>query len=308
MALLFASSVDDAAAWRAAFAARAPDVDMRVWPETGRVADIDAALVWRPEAGMLASLPALKVVFSLGAGVDHIFADDTLPGVPVVRLVDPALTSQMVEYVALAVLHRHRLMDDYRAFQARREWRQLPACDTASRRVGIMGLGEIGRACASALAGFGFPVAGWRRGPGRVDGIACFHGADGLAPFLARTDILVCLLPLTPLTEGILDAALFAGLPRDAYVVNASRGGLQVEADLIAALDSGRLSGAWLDVCRQEPLPPSSPLWRHPRVTLTPHIAGQVLPETAVEQVADNLRRVRAGLAPRHVVDPARGY
>ncbi len=308
MAILFASSVDDPAAWRAAFAARAPDVDMRVWPETGHVADIDAALVWRPEAGMLASLPALKVVFSLGAGVDHIFADDALPGVPVVRLVDPALTSQMVEYVALAVLHRHRRMDEYRAFQAREEWHQLPACDTASRRVGIMGLGEIGRACASALAGFGFPVAGWRRRPGRVDGIACFHGADGLAPFLARTDILVCLLPLTRQTEGILDAALFARLPRDAYVVNAARGGLQVEADLIAALDSGRLSGAWLDVCRHEPLPPSSPLWRHPRVTLTPHIAGQVLPETAVEQVADNLRRVRAGHAPRHVVDPARGY
>ena len=308
MAMLFASSVDDPRAWGAALAAHAPELELRVWPDAGRADEIDSALVWRPEPGLLAALPALRVVFSLGAGVDHVFADDSLPDVPVVRLVDPALTRQMVEYVVLAALHHHRRMDNYRAFQARAEWRQLAPNDAATRRVGVMGLGEIGRACAAALAGSGFAVAGWRRGAEAVPGIDCYHGVDGLGPFLARSDILVCLLPLTPETEGILGAETFARLPRGAYVVNAARGGHQDEAALLAALESGHLSGAWLDVGRTEPLPASSPLWRHPRVTLTPHIAGQVVPETAAAQVVENWRRVRAGQAPRHVVDPACGY
>ncbi len=312
MAMLFASAVDDPDAWRAALAALEPELELRVWPDVGRIGDIETALVWRPEPGMLARLPALRAVFSLGAGADHIFADDSLPDVPVVRLVDPALTAQMVEYVLLAVLYRHREIAEYRAFQERREWRQLPPAPAARRRVGIMGMGEIGRACAAALAGLGFAVAGWRRGTARPDagaaGVELYAGADGLGPFLARTDVLVCLLPLTGETAGILDAGLFARLPRGAYVVNAARGGHQNEADLLAAVDSGRLSGAWLDVCREEPLPPSSPLWRHPRVVLTPHVAGQVTAETAAAQVAENLRRLRAGAPLREVVDPARGY
>lgn len=312
MAMLFASAVDDPDAWRAALAALEPKLELRVWPEVGRIGDIETALVWRPEPGMLARLPALRAVFSLGAGADHIFADDSLPDVPVVRLVDPALTAQMVEYVLLAVLCRHRETARYRAFQARREWRQLPPVPAARRRVGIMGMGEIGRACAAALAGLGFAVAGWRRGTARPDagaaGVELYAGADGLGPFLARTDVLVCLLPLTGETAGILDAGLFARLPRGAYVVNAARGGHQNEADLLAAVDSGHLSGAWLDVCREEPPPPSSPLWRHPRVVLTPHVAGQVTAETAAAQVAENLRRLRAGAPLLEVVDPARGY
>ena len=316
MAMLFASAVDDAAAWRAALTAHAPELELRVWPDAGRASDIEFALVWRPEHGMLARFPALKAVFSLGAGADHVFADSALPDVPVVRLIDPALTRQMAEYVLLAALHAHRRMDEYRAFQARALWRQLPARDAASRRIGVMGLGAIGRACAAALAGPGFPVAAWRRGAGMgagpapdpESGIPTYFGPGGLPAFLARTDILVCLLPLTRETEGILNAELFAQLPRGAFVVNAARGGCQNEDDLLAAIDSGCLAGAWLDVCRAEPLPPSSPLWRHPRITLTPHVAGQVIPETAAAQVVANLRRVQAGLAPRNVVDPARGY
>ena len=308
MAMLFASAVDDAAAWSAALAALEPGLELRVWPEVGRAEDIDSALVWRPETGMLARLPRLRVVFSLGAGVDHVFADEALPPVPVVRLADPALTRQMVEYVTLSVLHRHRRMGAYRAFQARALWRQLPPRDAGDRRVGIMGMGQIGRACAAALGGLGFAVAGWRRGAAPVPGVECFHGPDGLGPFLAHSDILVCLLPLTRETRGILDAALFARLPRGAYVVNAARGGHQNEADLLAAIDSGRLSGAWLDVCESEPLPSSSPLWKHPRVTVTPHIAGQVMPETAAAGVVEELRRVRAGETPRRLVDPRRGY
>ncbi len=308
MALLFASTVDDPVAWAAALDAHEPGIDMRVWPDAAPVGDIDAALVWRPERGMLAGLPNLRVVFSLGAGVDHIFADSLLPDVPVVRLVDPALTSQMVEYVVLAVLHRHRRMDEYRAFQAQSEWRQLPACDTARQRVGVMGVGAIGMACAQALQALGFAVAGWRRGGDHMTDMECFHGADGLGPFLARSDILVCLLPLTDETTGILDEELFERLPRGAYVINAARGGHQNEKALIAAIDSEHLSGAWLDVCETEPLPRGSRLWGHPAITLTPHIAGQVLARTAAAQVAANLRRVRSGLRPHNVVEAARGY
>jgi len=309
MALLFYSKVDDPEEWAAALRQAEPSLEVRVWPELGDVADIDAALVWRPPTGMLASLPGLKVIFSLGAGVDHVFAGTELPAnVPVVRLVDPALTSQMVEYAVLAVLHHHRRMDDYRAFQGRGEWHQLPAADTAARRVGVMGLGEIGSAIAHTLAGFGFAVAGWSRTPKALNGIESFHGVDQLTPFLARCDVLVCVLPLTPETTGILDAQAFAALPDGAYVVNAGRGGHLIEEDLIAALESGHLSGAWLDVCQTEPLPPENPLWRQANVTVTPHIAGWVLPRTASEQVIQNLRRVQGGEPPRNIVDPARGY
>jgi glyoxylate/hydroxypyruvate reductase A len=292
MALLFYSKVDDPVEWAAALKRAEPSLDVRVWPDLGDVADINGALVWRPPTGLLAGLPNLKVVFSLGAGVDHVFADAELPAsVPVVRLVDPALTSQMVEYVLLAVLHHHRRMDDYEA------------C-----RVGVMGLGEIGAAAARALAGLGFSVAGWSRTPKSLDSIESFHGADGFLPFLAESNVVVCLLPLTPETTGILDARAFAAMPKGAYVVSAGRGAHLVENDLVAALDSGHLSGAWLDVCQTEPLPPDSPLWRQKHVTITPHIAGWVLPRTASVQVIDNLRRVLAGDPPLNIVDPARGY
>lgn len=309
MALLFYSKVDDPEEWTGALKRAEPTLDVRVWPDMRETADIDAALVWRPPTGLLASLPNLRAIFSLGAGVDHVFADAELPvGVPVVRLVDPALTSQMVEYVLLAVLHHHRRMDAYRASQTRSEWRQLPAADTAACRVGVMGLGEIGGAIATALARLGFAVAGWSRTPKAFDGIESFHGADQLTSFLARSDVVACVLPLTPETADILDAPAFAALPKGAYVVSAGRGGHVAEADLIAALESGHLSGAWLDVCQTEPLPPDNPLWRQPNVTITPHIAGWVLPRTASIQVIENLRRVLRGEPPHNIVDPARGY
>ncbi len=308
MALLFYSKVDDPEEWTDALKRAEPALDVRVWPEIGEAADIDAALVWRPPTGMLASLPNLKAIFSLGAGVDHVFADDDLPDLPVVRLVDPALTSQMVEYVLLAVLDRHRRMDAYRAYQARGEWHQLPAADTGACRVGVMGLGEIGQAIALALANLGFAVAGWSRTQKQLDGIQSFHGAGQLAPFLGRCDIVACVLPLTAETTGILDARAFAAMPKGAYVINAGRGGHLVEADLMAALGTGHLSGAWLDVCQEEPLPPDNPLWSQPNVTITPHVAGWVLPRTASVQVIENLRRVLAGNPPHNIVDPARGY
>ena len=309
MTLFFYSKVDDPDEWRAALQAIDPSLEVRIWPAVGDAAEIETALVWRPKPGMLAGFANLTLIQSLGAGIDHVLADKALPaGVPMARLVDPALTSQMVEYVVLAALHHHRRIDAYRDFQARAEWHLLPPADTGTTRIGVMGVGVIGAKVAQALRGFGFQVAGWSRTPRALDGIESFHGAAGLEPFLARSDIVACLLPLTVETEGILDAQAFAAMPEGAYVINAARGGHLNEEELLSALDSGHLSGAWLDVCRDEPLPPTSALWRHPKVILTPHIAGVVLPRTSSAQVIGNIGLVRAGRPPLNLVDPARGY
>lgn len=309
--LLFASKSDNAAAWRARLAALDPSIEFREWPgETGAADAIEAALVWRPPAGLLASLPNLRVILSLGMGVDHIFADPHLPrGVPVVRLVDPELIDRMSEYCALAVLRYHRDADRYDADQRARRWNPRGNEPHASkRRVGILGLGEIGGDVARKLGVFGFDLAGWSRSAKALPGVACFHGADGLLPFLARSEIVVCLLPLTPETRGIIDARALAAMPRGSVLVNAARGGHVVEADLIAALDSGHLAAAQLDVFQTEPLPPDHPFWVHPRIRVTPHNAGITNPDTAALQIVETLRRLRAGEALANVVDPARGY
>lgn len=309
MALLFYSKADDPEAWRTALHRIDPALDMRVWPDVGAHEQIEAALVWHPPLGDLARYPNLKLIQSLGAGVDHIAADTTLPSaVPVARLVDHDLTRQMVEYVILAVLNRHRRIDDYRDLQAKREWRVLPMVRQHESRVGILGLGEISGAAASVLLGLGFPVSAWTRTRRQAGQIAVYHGPDGLTDMLQNTDILICLLPLTPETRGLLNAERFAQLPAGAYVINAGRGPQLIEPDLLAALDSGHLSGAWLDVFAEEPLPADHPLWNHPKVMITPHIAGLTNPQTAAQQVIDNLRRVQAGEPPRHLVDLARGY
>jgi glyoxylate/hydroxypyruvate reductase A len=308
--LLFVSNSDSKSAWKQRLAALDHSIEVRLWPDVGTLAEIDAALVWKPPAGLLATLPRLRLILSLGMGVDHIFADPLLPkGVPIARLVDPDLINRMSEYCALAVLRYHRSADAYDAFQRARQWKALanePAA--ASRRVGILGLGEIGRDLAAKLAPFGFQLAGWSRSARQVPGVESFHGAAGFKPFLARSESVVCLLPLTPETEGILDAEAFAALPKGAVVVNAARGGHVVEADLIAALDSGHLAAAQLDVFRQEPLPPDHPFWAHPKIRITPHNAGVTNPDTAAAQIVENLRRLRAGEPLLNIVDPARGY
>ncbi len=309
MALLFVSDSDDPAAWRAALERRLPGLDMRVWPETGDAGDVDAALVWNHPRGALAKFPNLRAILSLGAGVNHILDDPELPpGVPVARIVDPALAEGMAEYATLAVLRYHRNFDAYEKFQRDRRWKPLPIPVTAARRVGVLGLGEIGRACAEAIARLGFPVAGWSRTPKSLPGIESYAGAEALAKFLARTDILVCVLPLTPATRGIIDAATLGALSRGAFVINIARGAHVVDADLIAALDSGHIAGATLDVFADEPLPREHPFWAHPGITVTPHIASLTNPETAADGVADNLRRLADGRPLLHLVDRARGY
>lgn len=309
MKILFASSSDDPADWVPTLAAELPEAEIRIHPDVGDPAGIDYALVWKPPPGLLAGLPNLKAILSLGAGVDALLADPTLPdGVPLARLVDPGLTVGMTDYVCWRVLAAHRRAADYRAQQARAEWRQLAETLAPERRVGVMGLGVLGTDAARMLAALRFDVAGWSRSAKSIPGVACVSGEAELTGFLARTEILVCLLPLTPETAGVLDAGLFARLPRGAHVINAGRGGHLVEADLLAALDTGQVSAAALDVFHDEPLPPGHPFWRHPRITVTPHVASFTHARSAAKTVAADIRRIEAGQPPAHPVDRGRGY
>lgn len=309
MALLFSSKDDDPGDWERELAARVDGLEFRVWPETGAVEDIDFALVWKPKLGMLAGLPNLKLIQSLGMGVDHVFRDPGLPpGVPVARIVDPDMANQMSEWVLMAVLRHHRLADGYGRLQAARDWRSLGMPDTAATTVGIMGLGVLGADAAGKLRHIGFAVAGWSRSRKDIPEVESFHGSDGLAPFLARSNILVCLLPLTDETQNIVNAGLLAKLPKGAYIINCARGGHVVEDDLLAAIASGHISGAALDVFQTEPLPGDHPFWDHPKVQVFPHISAITNPKTAADQVADNYHRMRAGELLANLVDPARGY
>ncbi len=308
-ALIFASNSDDPIAWGAALRAVMPELDLRVWPDTGRVEDVVAALVWRHPDGALNAFPNLKLVVNLGAGVDPIFADPHLPrDIPIVRLVDPELTRGMTEYVVLHVLALHRRLPELAEAQHAARWHYIHPADTRRTRVGLMGLGNLGSHAADMLARIGFKVSGWSRTSKQVAGVECFHGRDQLPGFLKDCDIVVCLLPLTAATENLIDATVFAAMRDGSAFINAGRGRVVVDEHLLAALDSGHLRHAVLDVFRDEPLPPGHRYWRHPRVTITPHNATAGYPQTAAPQIVDNIRRVLAGQAPVNVVDRAAGY
>ena len=309
MAILFYSESDAPQPWREAFARWLPDIEFRLWPDVGNPDDIRYALVWKPRPGLLKSLPKLKAILSLGAGVDHVVEDPQWPQeVPLVRLVDAGLAQQMSEYALYGVLHFHLHMDRYADQQRRGEWRLVPAVLAPQRTVGVMGLGVLGGDFVRKLVPLRFRVLGWSRTLKTLSGVETFHGPDGLAAFLGQTQILVNFLPLTSHTAGILNRNLFARLPRGACIVNLARGAHLDESDLIAALDDGQIGGSMLDVFQREPLPPAHPLWRHPRVFVTPHMAGQVTAELAVSQVIENIVRIERGEAPLGLVDPARGY
>lgn len=271
---------------------------------------IDYALGFRPPPGLFKTLPNLKAVFSLGAGVDGFFADPEFPKhVPLVRFVDHSLASDMAHYVVLHTLIHHRQQRLFDAAQKERKWRQvIPPRRTQDTRIGILGLGEIGTLAGERLRDLDFAVAGWSRSRKSVVGIESFAGHAEMSAFLARTDILICLLPLTPDTRHILNRESFAQLPHGAFVINAARGGHLVEDDLIAAIDSGHLAGAALDVFETEPLPESSPLWLHPKITVTPHIAAVTDPHVAARSVADGIARHQRGEKLENVVDFTRGY
>ncbi len=289
-------------------------LDVRIWPEAGEVSDIRYALVWKPPDGVLTSLPKLEVIFSIGAGVDHVLGQGRLPDVPLVRFVDPNLTMRMSEYVCLHVLTHHRRMQDYAKLQARAKWEEIwPQPGASEIRAGVMGLGVLGLDAVEKLHMLGYQVAGWSRSQKQIGGVECFAGTDGLKPFLARTDILVCLLPHTPGTQGMLNAELISGLAKDGplpgpVLINAGRGRVQVEADILGALETGALWAASLDVFEEEPLSSKSPLWAHPRVIITPHNASISDDMAVCRYVADQIARYEKGDRLENVVDLKRGY
>lgn len=313
-AILIASGPWPAEPWAAPIRRADPERPVHVWPDLSDPSAIRYALVWKPPSGLLATLPNLAAIFSLGAGVDHFILQDDLPDVPIVRVVSPDLTQRMTEWVTLQVLMHHRRQRVYDRFQAERRWQELRQPAAADVRVGMMGLGQLGRDAADVLVRLGFRVAGWSRRPTTVAGVANFHGPGGLDLFLARTDILVCLLPLTPETRGILSMPLFGKLARDGplgggpLLINGGRGGLQVEADIAAAIEKGILAGASLDVFAEEPLDPASPLWRLPNVIITPHVAAASDPATIAPEIIRQILACEAGAPLANLVDRTAAY
>jgi glyoxylate/hydroxypyruvate reductase A len=308
MSILYRSDAARAAAWASYFSRHAPDLDFRVWPDAGNLHDVEYLIAWQAPPEFLASLPRLKVLFSSGAGIDHIDFSAVPAHVPVVRMVEPGIINGMVEYVSLAVLALHRDLFDYVEAKRLRTWNPLEVPPASARTVGVMGMGVLGCAVLERLALYGFRLRGWNRSVRQMAGVESFAGADQLSPFLAGCDVLICLLPLTEATKGILDRKLFSALPRAAAVINVGRGPHLVDADLLDALDSGQLSRAILDVTDPEPLPPEHPFWAHPRVVLTPHVASMTQPETAAPILLENLRRHGRGDPLLDVIDRARGY
>ena len=315
MAFLFILPTWPIDVWTAAMRKMAPALDVRSWPDAvGDIADIEYAAAWLPPPNVVNSLPNLKAIFSLGAGVDAILRDPTLPpDVPIVRVNDPDLTGRMTEYVVLHVLMHHRQQRRLAANQHNKLWDSFPTHAAANLSVGIMGLGVMGQDSAVKLRGLGFQVAGWSRTRKDIPGITCFAGASEFDDFLARTDILVSLLPATPDTGGIINRATIVKLSRKGpfgapIIINAGRGRQQVEADILACLEAGELHAATLDVFNTEPLPVDSPLWAHPRVTLTPHCAADSDPQVICAYVARQIERQRGGLPLENLVDRRRGY
>lgn len=313
--VLYMAPGDKPDPWRDAFLAQMPDADFRVWSddpakdETGDPADIQYAIVWKPKPGVLKGLPNLKAIFSMGAGVDHLWNDPELPGgVPLVRLVDRCLTQGMSEYVLYWTIHHHRKMGVYAGWTAEHKWKRLRQADAEQRRVGILGLGELGSDAAKKLVPLHYQVAGWARTNKDIPGVECFHGPDQLIPFLNRTDILVCLLPLTPDTQGIINKDTLAALPKGACLINCARGGHVVDDDLIAAIASGHIEAATLDVFHTEPLPEDHPFWSHPKVNVTPHMASLTVPHSSTEWYVKNIRRMEAGEPPLNTVDRGTRY
>jgi glyoxylate/hydroxypyruvate reductase A len=299
--------------WDEAIARLAAHRTVRVWPYLEEAAEIEYAIVWKPPRGALQGFPNLKAIFSMGAGVDHLVGDPDLPNVPIVRFVADDLTEQMSEYVLHHVLLHHRRHLDYAAQQARKTWKPLPQPTAREVRVGVMGCGALGSAAAAKLAAIGFQTRGWSRTRKTITGVETFAGSDEFLSFLGGTDILVCLLPLTQYTRGLLGAKLIAAMASDGalpgrVVINAGRGGLQNEEEILGALDDGSLWAASLDVFETEPLPENSPLWTHPRVVVTPHNAAVSRPVPLFAYVLQQIAKFERGEGLDNVVDVQRGY
>ena len=308
MKILLYTGASNAAAWIDALSRAMPEAVIGTWPDDA-TREADYALVWRPPPEVLATLDRAKAIFNLGAGVDGL---DSMPrsleGVPLIRLEDAGMAEQMAEYVAHAVLRRYREFDAYAQSQREAVWQPRRRLDKSEFRVGILGIGVLGAAVASTLTAFGFPIDGWSRSRKQLPGVRSFAGDAELREFLGRCNVLVCMLPLTAETRGILGHATLSRLPRGAYIVNVARGALLIEQDLLALVDSGALAGATLDVFQDEPLPPSHAFWHHPRITVTPHVSAVTRIEESVAQIDAKIRQLEAGLPVSGIVDRARFY
>ena len=304
----FYGNAGDIARWETSLATRLPDFEIHeLLSDAGAASDV--ALVWAPPPHAFANCPKLRGIIMQGQGVDHMMRDDTVPrDIPLVRLIDPDMANALSHWAILNALDFWRDGAAYRAQQVARHWRSLPQRPATGGRVGVLGVGAIGTVIATRFAALGFDVRGFARSPKQIDGVKVFAGMDQLADFATGLDIVVSVLPLTPQTTGIMDAAFFNRLAPGAFVINGGRGPQVVDDDLLAALDSGQIGGAALDVFAVEPLPESSPFWTHPKVRVWPHVAAQTNATSAADQVAAAILRMMAGEPPANRVDWARGY
>ena len=308
MTLLYTSDPERGRIWRAIFAAEAPDITFVTPEEMGDPAGIRFLAAWDPPSELLERLTGLQALFSVGAGIDQFDIAKLPPHVRLVRMIEPGITQGMVEYACAAVLTLHRDFIDYGIAQRAHRWAPVKLVPAGERRVGVMGLGQLGQAALEALRPFGFALSGWSRSRHQIDGVACHAGEEEMDGFLAGCDILICLLPLTPQTRGILCRDTLSKLPRGAALINVGRGGHLVEQDLLQLLDEEHVSAAILDVTEPEPLPQGHSFWDHPRIMLTPHIASMTRADSAARALIANIRRLKAGEAMEGEVRPERGY
>jgi len=309
-ALLYYSKQDPADLWTNELKKALPkEIDVRLHPDIGDPAKIDFALCWKPEPGLLASLPNLKLIFSMAAGFDHLLQDPNRPGhVPIIRIIDKTLSTMMSEFAVYAVLGFHRYMPEFHRDQREGLWQRRWPRFTADTHIGVLGVGAIGSDVAQKLSVFGFQVHGWSRTEKVLDGIICHHGHEGLFKMLSACEQVVSVLPLTEETLGILNEKTLNAMPRGSFITNIGRGGHVVDEDLLAALESGQIAGAFLDVFNDEPLHSGHPYWTHPKVVMTPHIAGEIVPRSCAEAIAANIKRFREGHAVIGVADLDKGY
>ncbi|TVR15171.1 MAG: glyoxylate/hydroxypyruvate reductase A [Balneolaceae bacterium] len=284
------------------------NIDIEVWPAVEKPERVQFAVAWNHPKHLFDKFPNLRVISSMGAGVDHLMSDDTIPsGITFTRLVGPSLSGQMCDFVLTSVLNIIRNTEIYYQQQKRGEWKTHQPLQKRDITVGVLGLGALGGSVAGRLIENGFSVNGWAASKKEIDGVNTFSGEE-LGDFLAATNIVVCLLPLTEKTDGILDLALFKKLKQPAYVINAARGAHLVDEDLIYALDMGIISHATLDVFNEEPLPGSHPFWGREKITITPHIASLTDPDEIAELLVENYKRLLSGMPLLYEVDRKKGY
>ena len=296
--------------WIKDFARYLPDAEIEIWHAGEKCRNCDYAVVWSPPEAMLPELSMVKAIFITGAGVDAVlkFSDALPTHIPIIRLEDAGMAVQMAEYVTHSVLRYFRRFDEYEAQARAGLWQALPQYNKEDFSIGVLGMGVLGTRVLEALAPFGFPLRGWSRSEKNMTGVQCFHGADGLDTFLRGTRVLVCMLPLTPDTNNLIDRTNMSKLPEGAYLINVARGAHLAEPDLLTLIKSGHLAAATLDVFRNEPLPAQHPFWQEPRITITPHISALTLRRESVQQITDKIRKIENGETVAGIVDRNRGY